>query len=186
MLASKQVFAAYQLGSAPISTTADSTHTEATGVALVDDPRLDTATEELPARLRAVIGKLSRPLRPTVAGSDLTPSQISILLTVERRGPMRLTELAAIESINPTMLSRITGRLAERGLIRRTPDSLDRRAALVESTAAGKRMRKRIIKERTATLQARLQELSSQEQEALQAALPALEHLVELVGERGS
>lgn len=180
MLASKQLSS--KQPERPISTEADTIQTQAVAAALAADP----AAQELPARLRAVIGKLSRRLRPTVAGSDLSPSQISILLTVDRHGPMRLTELAAIESINPTMLSRITGRLAERGLITRTPDSVDRRAALVESTAAGRRMRKRIIRERTAALQARLQELSAQEREALEAALPALEHLVELIGERSS
>ncbi len=84
------------------------------------------------------------------------------------------------------MLSRITGRLSERGLIARTPDADDRRAALVESTAAGRRMHKRIQKERTAALQAQLQELSPQELQSLQAALPALERLAELIGERDS
>lgn len=140
----------------------------------------------MPVRLRAVIGKLSRRLRPTLAASGLTPSQISILLTVDRRGPLRLTDLAGIEAINPTMLSRITGHLAERGLIRRTPDASDRRVGLVESTQAGKRMRKRILRERTATLEAQLQELTEQEQAALFAALPALERLADLVGEQAS
>jgi DNA-binding MarR family transcriptional regulator len=125
-------------------------------------------------------------LRPTLAGSGLTPSQTSILLTVNRRGPLRLTDLAAIESINPTMLSRITGRLSERGLITRTQDIGDRRAALVESTSAGRRMHKRIQKERTAALEAQLQELSPREMESLQAALPVLERLAELVGKRDS
>lgn len=144
------------------------------------------ADQELSARLRAVIGRLSRRLRPTLAGSGLTPSQTSILLTVERHGPLRLADLAAIESINPTMLSRITGRLSELGLIARTPDAGDRRAALVESTPAGRRMRKRIQRERTAALQARLQQLSAQDLQALQAALPALERLAEAIGERDS
>jgi DNA-binding MarR family transcriptional regulator len=170
-----------------IQTAADTIQTQATAeTAPAADPGREATSQELPARLRAAIGKLSRRLRPTIAGSDLTPSQISILLTVDRRGPMRLTELAAIESINPTMLSRITGALCERGLITRTPDAVDRRAALVESTAAGRRMRKRILKERTSALQSRLQELSEQERQALEAALPALERLAALVGEQGS
>ncbi|HEV7942400.1 MAG TPA: MarR family transcriptional regulator [Solirubrobacteraceae bacterium] len=127
---------------------------------------------------------LSRRLRPTFAGSGLTPSQTSILLTVNRHGPLRLTDLAAIESINPTMLSRITGRLSELGLIARTPDAGDRRAALVESTPAGRRMHKRIQRERTAALQVQLQELSPQELQTLHSALPALERLAEMIGER--
>lgn len=144
------------------------------------------ASEELPSRLRAAIGRLSRRLRPTVAGFDLTPSQISVLLTLQRHGPLRLAELASIESINPTMLSRITGRLAERGLISRTTDTADRRSAIVELTPAGRRVRKRILHERTHTLQAQLQELTEAERQSLIAALPALERLAELIGERKS
>lgn len=133
-----------------------------------------------------MIGRLSRRLRPTVAGFDLTPSQISVLLTVERHGPLRLADLAAIEAINPTMLSRITGRLTQRGLIRRIPDEIDRRAARVELTPAGRRVRKHILRERTQTLQTQLQELTPSEQESLTAALPALERLAELIGEHES
>ena len=75
--------------------------------------------EEQSARLRAVIGRLSRRLRPTVAGSGLTPSQISVLFTTVRLGPIGLSELAAIEGFNPTMLSRLTAQLCDAGLIRR-------------------------------------------------------------------
>lgn len=188
MLASKQLS---DRGAPTIPTAADPIPADVAAEAAAANLAAETvaahaaaADQELPARLRAVIGRLSRRLRPTLAGSGLTPSQTSILLTVERRGPLRLADLAAIESINPTMLSRITGRLSELGLIARTPDAGDRRAALVESTPAGRRMRKRIQRERTAALQARLQQLSAQDLQALQAALPALERLAEAIGER--
>jgi len=52
-----------------------------------------------------------------VAGSGLTPSQTSVLFTIVRFGPLRLSDLAEIESLNPTMLSRITAQLCEDGLI---------------------------------------------------------------------
>ena len=71
--------------------------------------------EDASERLRAAIGRLSRRLRPTVAGSGLTPSQTSILFTVVRQGPIGLSELAELESINPTMLSRITAQLVRGG-----------------------------------------------------------------------
>jgi DNA-binding MarR family transcriptional regulator len=141
---------------------------------------------ELPARLRAAIGKLSRRLRPTIAGSGLSPSEISVLFSIDRRGPLRLSELASIEAINPTMLSRIVGRLVQTGLIRRIPDVEDRRVGLVESTPAGRRMRKRIHRERTQALQTHLRDLDPEEQAALWTALPALERLAQRIGERAS
>ena len=135
-------------------------------------------------RLRAAIGKLSRRLRPTVAASGLTPSQVSVLFTIVRRGPLGLSELAEVEAMNPTMVSRIVVQLGELGLINRESRAEDRRAATVTATASGRRVRERVHRERSRALGEHVLELADGEREALLAALPALEHLVELVGER--
>ncbi|MGH2864444.1 MAG: hypothetical protein ACRDJX_04250, partial [Solirubrobacteraceae bacterium] len=71
-------------------------------VAKVESKDTELTQAERTERLRAVIGRLSRRLRPTLAGSGLSPSQISVLFTVVRLGPIGLSELAAIESLNPT------------------------------------------------------------------------------------
>jgi DNA-binding MarR family transcriptional regulator len=126
-----------------------------------------------------VIGRLARRLRPTVAGSQLTPTQTSVLFTIVRMGPLGLSEVAEIESVNPTMLSRITAQLCEAGLISREADPVDRRAAFVKATPAGRRMRERIHKERTAALGEHVGKLDGEQQAALWAALPVLEALAE-------
>jgi len=136
------------------------------------------------ARLRAAIGRISRRLRPTVAGSGLTPSQISVLFTVVRLGPLGLSELAEIEAINPTMLSRITVQLVEAGLLRRESRPEDRRAASVTATALGRRLRERVHNERTRALSEYLGELGEDERAALLAALAPLEELAARIGER--
>jgi DNA-binding MarR family transcriptional regulator len=133
------------------------------------------------ARLRAVIGKLSGRLRLTVAGTGLTPSQTSVLFTIARLGPLRLTEISEIEGINPTMLSRITAQLCRSELISREPDPVDKRAALVHATPAGQRLRKRIHRERTEALQQHMAKLSDEQRELLWSALPALETLAEQI-----
>jgi DNA-binding MarR family transcriptional regulator len=133
------------------------------------------------ARLRAVIGRLARRLRPTVAGSALTPSQISVLFTIVRHGPLRLSEVAEMESLNPTMLSRITAQLCEAGLIRRSADPGDRRAAFVQATAAGRKIRERIHRERTQALARHVETLDDAQREALWKALPVLEQLADLL-----
>ena len=135
-------------------------------------------------RLRAAIGRLSRRLRPTVAGSGLTPSQISVLFTVVRLGPIGLSELAAVESLNATMLSRITAQLCDADLIVREADPGDRRSANVRATAAGKRIRERIHRERTKALGAHVEQLDEPQREALWNALPVLEELVERLPDR--
>ena len=147
----------------------------------VNDRAKAAAEADASGRLRAAIGRLSRRLRETRAGSGLTPTQVSVLFTVVRLGPLPLTELAERESLNPTMLSRVLGALCEAGLVRRTADTNDRRVALAEATAAGRRMRERIQRERSTALAAHLAALDPADREAILAAIPALETLAEAV-----
>jgi DNA-binding MarR family transcriptional regulator len=94
-----------------------------------------------------------------------------------------MTELAEIEGVNPTMLSRVVAHLDERGLVRRRPDPDDRRAGLVEVTAQGRRTHDRLRAERGHVLAEGLLGLGPTQRAALEKALPALEALVEVVRE---
>ena len=135
---------------------------------------LDTA-----ARLRAAVGRLHRRLRPTAAGTaaGLTPTRISVLFTVARRGPIRLSDLAAEEGLNPTMLSRIVADFVGAGLVKRVSDPADARAALVTATAHGRRLCERMRSERTDSLNVALGALTESDRRALARALPVLEAL---------
>ncbi len=135
------------------------------------------ATQETVTRLRVAIGVLARALRHTTAGAGLTPSELSTLSAVSHAGPIGLSELAALERLNPTMLSRIAGKLCDAGLIARSPSPDDRRAAVVDVTATGRKRHARIQAERTASLTRHLDALSDADAAALLAALPALEAL---------
>jgi DNA-binding MarR family transcriptional regulator len=77
------------------------------------------------------------------------------------------------------MLSRVLGGLCEAGLAARTTDPGDRRVALATATAAGRRIRERIHRERSEALAAQLAELTPAERRAIVEALPALEALAE-------
>jgi DNA-binding MarR family transcriptional regulator len=146
-------------------------------------PALDLDTA---ARLRQVIGRLSRRLRSTAAARDagLTPTAISLLLTVARIGRVRLSELAEGEGINPTMLSRVIAGMVQDGLLTRSSDEGDRRAAWVETTAAGRRLAERMRRERTRAVNDALEALSEADRGRIDRALPALEALSEVLKER--
>ncbi|WP_152361412.1 MarR family winged helix-turn-helix transcriptional regulator [Microlunatus speluncae] len=131
------------------------------------------------ARLRAAIGRLSRQLNASATHEGLTPSQASALGLIGGRGPLSLAELAKLESLNPTMVSRIVGRLDELGLIRRRQNPADLRAAWVEITPDGRQMTERIRDARGQVVSACLDRLDTADRDAITAALPALEHLVE-------
>lgn len=139
-------------------------------------PLLDA---ESATRLRAVIGHLSRALRATRSGRDaaLTPTRISLMLSIDRTGPIRLSELGESEGINPTMLSRSVTQLVEAGLVERTSDSADRRAAWVQATDAGHALAERMRQERTEAINTALAGLVPSERRMLEQAIPALEAL---------
>jgi DNA-binding MarR family transcriptional regulator len=136
---------------------------------------------ETAARLRVVVARLSRRLRPTPTAmkAGLTPTRISVLLNVVREGSVRLSDLAAAEAINPTQLSRAIAQLVDDGLVERSPDTGDRRAAWVKPTPAGRRLAERIRRERTDALNAGLAGLAETERERIVDALDALEQLAE-------
>ena len=130
-------------------------------------------------RLRRVVLSLARRLNAASVGEGLTPTQASVLSIVAFRGQLGLAELTEIEGLNPTMLSRVVGKLDSFGLIRRLRDPDDFRAARVEATPEGKEAYQRIAAQRAAILSERVAGLPAEQEAALIAALPALEHLAE-------
>ena len=96
-------------------------------------------------RLRRVVLKLARQLNAASREEGLTPTQASVLGITTMRGPLSLAELTEIEGINPTMLSRVIGKLDEYGLLKRLRDPDDFRAARVEVTPKGRAVYERIV-----------------------------------------
>jgi DNA-binding MarR family transcriptional regulator len=138
---------------------------------LRDDP-------ELAAHLRLVIMRLARQLRSqTVAG--LSPSLISALVTIERKGPVTLGQLAELERVKPPSVTRMVTALEKAGLVHREVDPGDRRIAWLTLTAEGKRTVSRSRTRKTAYLARRLRELDEAELALLRQALPVLERVLE-------
>jgi DNA-binding MarR family transcriptional regulator len=146
-------------------------------------PSVDAETA---SRLRVAIGRLARRLRPTAAGQEagLTPTRVAVLLDVVRRDAVRLADVAADEGLNPTMLSRVVADLTDAGLLERTTDERDRRAAWVRPTGAGRRLAEQMRAERTEAVNAALEGLTDTDRRKVLAALPALEQLAEELRER--
>jgi len=107
-----------------------------------------------------------------------------VLFTIVRLGPLGPSELAEIEAMNPTMVSRVIAYLCERGLIERESKPDDRRAATVSATKAGRRLREQVQAERTLALREYVHGLDRHQQELLWAALPVLEELAEQLAGR--
>ena len=133
---------------------------------------------ELAADLRLVVGRLARSLRQADDGG-LTPSQLSALSSIDALGSVRLGDLAAAERVTSPTLTKIVANLEAAGLVERSTDPHDRRAARVSLTAPGRTRLKRLRTERNAYLQRRLAAFSAEDRETLAAAIAMLITLAE-------
>jgi len=139
-----------------------------------------TATRdiELASRLRLAITRTARRLRQE-SGTDLGPSQVAALATIERQGPLAPSELAERERIKRPTATRILARLAEAGLVERIPDPTDGRSAIVSVTPDGRALLRRLRQRKTAYLAKRLRELPDRDVQALARAAEVLEGILE-------
>ena len=135
----------------------------------------------LAAHLRLVITRTARRLRQQ-AGTDLGPSQISALASVERHGPLTPSELAEIERIQRPSATRIVARLEEAELVERVVDPTDRRSFTVGINAAGRALMNKLRTRKNAYLAKRLRGLDEADLATLDRAAEILEDLLE--GER--
>jgi DNA-binding MarR family transcriptional regulator len=113
-------------------------------------------------------------------GNDLTPSQASVLLRLEKGGPATVSNLARAEGMRPQSMSAIVTPLQESGLVSGAPDPSDGRQTLVSLTPKCLKWLQEGRAARQDWLSTTISEkLSVHEQESLQAALELLKRLVE-------
>lgn len=129
-------------------------------------------------RLRVAVARLSRRLRRhELAG--LTPTQLAALSTVERSGPLRLGDLAAVEGVAPSTLTRLVSALEDSGYVRRDADPRDARASTLAVTPQGHDVLENLREESTAYLTDSLHLLTPEQLATLDAAVPVLEQLAQ-------
>jgi DNA-binding MarR family transcriptional regulator len=130
--------------------------------------------------MRTVFRKLKLRVREHGGGNDLTPSQASVLLRLEKDGSVTVSSLARTEGMRPQSMSAIVTPLQESGLVIGAPDPSDGRQTLMSLTPKCLKW----LQEGRAARQDWLattisQKLSVHEQEKLQAALELLKRLTE-------
>ncbi|MEE2030718.1 MarR family winged helix-turn-helix transcriptional regulator [Rhodococcus chondri] len=125
------------------------------------------------------LGRIARSVGRPAGDGGPTRSQASLLATVARHETVGVRELAEYENLNPTMCSRMLGKLEDDGLVTRSPDADDKRVILAHITAAGARVAADLRARRTALFAEHLAELDVPDVDALHDALPALEALAD-------
>jgi DNA-binding MarR family transcriptional regulator len=145
----------------------------ATTVGANEDRLTETA-----ARLRLAIVRTARRMRQE-AGTDLGPTLIAALGSIDRLGPLTPSELADLERVQRPTATRMIARLEAEGLVDRAPDPVDRRSHLIATTRKGRELLSRLRRRKTAYLARHLRDLDDADLATLDRAAELLEHLLE-------
>jgi DNA-binding MarR family transcriptional regulator len=142
----------------------------------------DTTLTDSAARLRMAIVRTARRLRQEATGaggSELTPTAVAALATVERHGPLTPSELAKIERIKRPTATRTLRVLIDAGFVDRAPDPTDGRSSLLSINSAGRERLRRLRSRKNAYLARRMRDLPSDDLRTLERASEILEGILE-------
>ena len=119
--------------------------------------------------LLVIVTRLARRLR-RLADDGISPTQRSILNTLEKHGPLTHGELAQSERVRPPTITAAVDRLEQDGFVTRLRCDQDRRVIRVQIADPGRDL---LDQGR------RLRALSADDRAALAAAAPVLERLLD-------
>jgi len=106
-------------------------------------------------------------------------STLSVLHTLDRNGPLRLTELLPTEQLKQPALTSLVAKLEQDGLLERRPDPSDGRASLISLTSAGQEIVHSRHAHRVAKLTALVDQLTPEERAVLAGSVDVLHRLTE-------
>lgn len=135
------------------------------------------AADELAKTLREAIQRLNRRVRQTRAVGDLTSSQLSALTSLQLAGALTPRELADVERVQPPTMTKIVGKLEERGLVARTPHPTDGRQVILSATEQGRAVYAQFEQVRNEWLAAQLAALGAEDRDVLVRAARILQQV---------
>lgn len=119
--------------------------------------------------------------RDVICCHDISVSQCYALQTMALRGPLTLNELVAALYLDKSTGSRLVEALVNKGYVTRQPHPEDGRAVLLEPTAEGRRLYRRIEAD---LLEEARRVLADIDPDLRAALVPLLTRLVRSAGER--
>jgi len=144
----------------------------------VSEPRGKDAPE-----LTRVVTKLRRALRTSIrtdySWESLPMAQVELLLALRDLPAIGLGDLASALRLAPSTVSGLVQRLVESGLVNRETDPGDRRATVIELSAAGREQLVDWERAHERRFGAALEALSAADRASISAAIPALNRLVD-------
>jgi DNA-binding MarR family transcriptional regulator len=150
-----------------------------------DHAAVSAATVPVPASAHAgpishAIFRVAR-LHRMIAGQllrrvGLYPGQELVMMQLWELGPQRQTDLVRLIDSDAATMTRTVQRLENAGFVRRSPSPTDRRAVIVEPTAASLALRREVERTWSELEAAATSDLSADERTATLGVLQRLEH----------
>src|ERR1700743_30836 len=139
-----------------------------------------TRAAALAEDLRLLMGTLKRRLREQGQRDDLPPSQVAILLRLEKHGPATVSSLARSEGMRPQSMSAAIAALETAGLVRGAPDPEHGRQTIMSLTdACRERLRAGRAARQDWLSRSIAAKLSPREQQELAAGVELLKRITE-------
>src|SRR3954452_17189591 len=126
--------------------------------------------EQLAITLREAITRLNRRVRQARPVGDLTFSQLSALTSLQLAGALTPRELADVERVQPPTMTKIVGKLEDRGLVARIPHPTDGRQVILAATEQGRAVYAQFERARNEWLARELASLSPDDRDVLSRA----------------
>lgn len=157
----------------------------------VQDAHISGSVRALHDALTSVIGVMNRPevdeRMVREAGIALDGALFPLLVTIERRGPIGIVELAGRSGRDYTTVSRQVSRLESQGLVERRADAKDARVRAVVVTPKGQAMTDALDAARERMARAMFADWNASEVDTLVSLLQRFAHGLEqhASGEQG-
>lgn len=137
-----------------------------------------TLAGEFASVLRSLWRAQLRVTRAAAKLPELPESQVDLLRTLIRLGPMTPAELADELRLARPTVSNVLRQLRGSGLIERSRDPQDGRSAIVAATDRAREILDSFARTRIASVEAILARLDDEDRATIEAALPALNRLL--------
>lgn len=146
-----------------------------------------TSDETILDSYRTVARAMDRLILPILVERDITMAQFKALFAVSNAGAdgIAVTALGCELSIGQPSASLIVDQLEKKGYAERHPDDADRRRVLVRATPYGEELVTELRAGRRSTLQSWLDELDSEDAQALARGYAALAEVVRASSGKG-
>ncbi|CAM2957731.1 MarR family winged helix-turn-helix transcriptional regulator [Corynebacterium falsenii] len=133
---------------------------------------------EIASKLRPSLTRLYLLYFRQAENSTISMAQLSIMMILDEKGPMRISQIASTEAIRMPTASNAVNQLETMGLVTRVRDISDRRGVRVDLTDKGREELEKLSEERANQLAGMLEGLNDEELERTEEAVSLIDEIL--------